>query len=96
VVRFEGGGPSETLVVRPNPVAEEATILFRMVETVPVVCDVINTTGQVVHTLLDGSVVLPGGDYAIRFAAAELPPGLYTVRLSAGLFHATVPMVRVR
>jgi hypothetical protein len=84
------------IAVHPNPVHDAATLTFQMQETVPVVCTVVDASGVQVLTMLDGSATLSGGAYAIRFATTDFAPGLYHIRITAGIFTGTVPMVVVR
>jgi hypothetical protein len=79
--------------VHPQPVRDEALITFRMQETVPVTIDIIDARGIVVSKLLDGSTTLTGGEYAVRASTSDLPSGMYIVRLHAGVFAQTIPIV---
>ena len=72
---------------------DEALITFRMQETVPVVIDIVDVRGIVVTQILDGSTTLPGGEYAVRASTADLPSGMYIVRLQAGVFAQNLPFV---
>jgi hypothetical protein len=92
VVKFAPTGRPRMQVV-PQPVANEAIVSFRMQETVPVMLDVVDSRGVVVRTVLDGSVTLTGGEYALRFDTADLPSGMYVLRISAGVYASTVPFV---
>lgn len=84
------------LTIQPQPVVDEATITIAMQETVPLSCVIVDGSGRVVRTLLDGSLTLPGGSYAIRFSAADLTAGVYYVRTVGGVFTGIKPMVVVR
>ncbi len=92
VMKFSSVSKAQ-LSVTPQPVRDVASITFAMQETVPVMMDVVDARGVVVHTLLNGSLVLSGGEYVVRLNTAEIPSGVYTVRLTAGVFASTVPLV---
>jgi len=82
--------------IAPNPVLDDATITFRMQETVPVTLELFDASGQPVTTLLDGSDRLVGGEYQVRFTTTELSAGVYHARIHAGVFTQTLPFVVVR
>lgn len=84
------------ITVRPMPVADVATITFRMQETVPVRLVVTDALGRVVRTLLDGSLVMAGGEYEVSTPVADLPSGLYTIRIEAGEFVTATPLLLAR
>lgn len=88
------GAPAMRIV--PNPAVSEATLQFRMQETVPVTAVIYNASGQPVRGLMDGSMTLRGGEYAVAFTTSDLPSGVYQIRLSAGIFTKTVPLVVVK
>lgn len=92
VVRYATVG-RPMMQLAPQPVRDEALITFRMQETVPVVIDIVDARGIVVSQLLDGSTTLPGGEYAVRASTADLPSGMYIVRLQAGVFAQNIPFV---
>ena len=92
VVRYATVG-RPMMQVHPQPVRDEALITFRMQETVPVTIDIIDARGVVVSKLLDGSTTLTGGEYAVRASTSDLPSGMYIVRLHAGVFAQTIPIV---
>ncbi len=85
-----------SLALYPNPVLNDATVVFSIQETVPVVIELIDANGQAVRALMDGSMTLSGGEYAVRFNTAEHAAGVYLVRLSAGVFTSTVPFLIVK
>ena len=95
VVRFAPGGKSRVEVF-PQPAVNEALVNFRMQETVPVFIDVVDARGSVVRTVLDGSVTLSGGEYSLRFDTADLSSGMYMLRISAGVFTSSIPLVIAR
>ena len=87
-------GPS--MIVYPNPTAGDVTVNFAMQESVPVTLEVFDASGTLVRSLLDGSDKLVGGEYDVRFRTSDLPAGVYHVRISAGVFTTTQPMVVVK
>jgi hypothetical protein len=95
VVKFAPGGKSRVEVF-PQPAVNEALVNFRMQETVPVFIDLVDARGSVVRTVLDGSVTLSGGEYSLRFDTAELSSGMYMLRISAGVFTSSIPLVIAR
>ena len=95
VVKFSDAG-SPMVDVRPNPVAGDATVLFRMYETTEVTASIVDASGRMVRQLLDGSVRLVGGEYALRLTTDDLPAGVYTLRLDAGVFSSVKPFVIVK
>lgn len=92
VVKFAPTGRPR-IQIAPQPAADMATVSFRMQETVPVFLDVVDSRGMNVRTVLDGSVTLSGGEYSVRFDTADLPSGMYVLRISAGVFVSSVPFV---
>lgn len=92
VVRFSTVG-APRIGITPQPAREEATISFRMQETVPVTLDLVDARGTVVATLLDGSLTLGGGEYAVRVSTSEFANGAYVVRINAGVFTSYVPFI---
>ncbi|MBU3678972.1 MAG: choice-of-anchor D domain-containing protein [Candidatus Kapabacteria bacterium] len=92
VVKFAPGGKARVEIF-PQPAVSEALVSFRMQETVPVFIDVVDARGTVVRTVLDGSVTLSGGEYSLRFDTADLSSGVYMLRISAGVFNSSVPLV---
>lgn len=95
VLEFTSVG-APVISVRPQPVTDQATISFRIQETVPVRLAITDATGRDVRVLLDGNVVLPGGEYEVRTDVNGLPSGLYHVRIDAGVFSGLKPLLLVR
>lgn len=105
---FEGSGRCNITVLKystvgtpkmsvtPNPVSERARISFRIQETVPVFIDIVDATGAIVAVLMDGRQAYAGGEYVVGFDAQQFPSGIYNVRLSAGVFSATSPLLIIR
>ncbi len=78
----------------PNPVRHRATLAYTLPRPATVRLDVFDALGRRIQTLVDGFVNT--GTHRATFEAAHLPPGVYTLRLSAGTFVATQRVVRVR
>ncbi len=66
----------------PNPFNPETSISFDLVENSSVKLSVYNPVGQLVATLVEGS--LNSGRHTVQFNAAGLPSGLYFYRLTVG------------
>lgn len=92
VVKFASVGLPR-LLVHPQPAIDNALVTFRMQETVPVLLEVVDARGVTVETMLDGGVTLSGGEYALKFNTASYPAGLYFIRISAGVFQSTTPLM---
>ncbi len=78
----------------PNPFNPETVIPFDLKTYIRVRLEVYNALGQRVRTLLDKA--LPGGRYRLRFHAADLPSGIYYIRLRTSRFQQTRSMVLIR
>ena len=72
----------------PNPFAVSTTIPYVLATPGPTRLDVLDVTGRLVATLVDGPQA--AGPHAVSFDASGLSGGVYLVRLQAG------PDVRVR
>jgi hypothetical protein len=68
------------VVSYPNPVADQATFTIRLQEPAKVNLTLYNNLGQVVATILDGS--LEKGNHLITWNSENLPPGIYFYRIS--------------
>lgn len=95
VLQFNTQG-APRIQLSPNPVGAEATITFRIQETVPVYLRIVDANGSVVRLIMDGSVRLQGGEYALKFQTQDLGSGVYMVQIQAGVFASTVPFVVVK
>ncbi|RPI67633.1 MAG: T9SS C-terminal target domain-containing protein, partial [Ignavibacteriae bacterium] len=95
VVKFSTVGTPK-IEIHPNPTSNDATITFRMRESVPVDLHLVNSQGIDVRSLLDATQIFNGGEYAVRFNTMDLPAGVYFVRITAGVFSDTVPFVVVK
>ena len=69
-------------LVGSNPVRTETTVAFTVPEQSPVQVDLYNALGQRVRTLFDG-VGQPASQQLVALDAANLPSGMYFVRLQA-------------
>jgi len=94
VLQFSTTGRPE-IRLAPQPVSGDATVTFRMQETVPVVLQVIDANGTLMASLLDGTQRLEGGEYQVRFATAGMAAGVYHLRIQAGVFSQTLPFIVV-
>ncbi len=68
--------------VYPNPMRDAATVAFALPEADAVRLVVYDVLGREVAVLADG--VLDAGEHEVRFDGADLPSGVYVVRLNAG------------
>jgi hypothetical protein len=84
----DGAALARILDNAPNPFRSATTITFELGEAAPVRVSVWDVSGARVATLVDGT--LPAGRHEARFAAGDLPSGVYFVQLvtpSARLTH---------
>lgn len=81
---------------QPNPARDRVTLRFDIQEWVPVWLYVVNTTGEIVATPLDGKKKFMPGQHSVEVDLSDLPPGVYSYVLSAGIFSDTKRMVIVR
>lgn len=81
---------------QPNPARDRVTLRFDIQEWVPVWLYVVNTTGEIVATPLDGKKKFMPGQHSVELDLTDLPPGVYSYVLSAGIFSDTKRMVIVR
>ncbi len=79
---------------RPNPFASRTTLVLDLAEAQPVRVYVYNTLGQRVAVLADGTMA--AGQHPLTLDAANLPSGLYLVRLETetGVTTQTVTLTR--
>ncbi len=66
----------------PNPFTTQTTILFEMLEGLPISLRVYDLSGREIATLKEG--LCGPGRHEITYRAADLAPGLYVCRLQAG------------
>lgn len=81
---------------QPNPAHDRVTLRFDIQEYVPVSLFIVNTTGEIVQTVLDGKQKFASGQHSVDFDVSALPPGVYSYVISAGIFGDTKRMVIVR
>ena len=87
----------EAVVVEPaypNPFRHRATLTYTLPRAAKVRLDVFDVLGRRVRTLAGG--FLSAGMHRVPFEAGNLPPGVYTIRFSAGKFVETQRVVRVQ
>ena len=75
----------------PNPFRTTTTMTYALPEPTPVRLEVFDALGRRVTVLEEGAK--PAGTHTTRFAARDLTPGLYLVRLTAGDRTATRRLV---
>jgi hypothetical protein len=80
------------LTIYPNPTSEIMHIEFEIPNPSPVRIQVFNAMGGMVADLSDG--ILAKGKHQITWNAADLPAGLYFVRLNAGKDVAGAKLVK--
>ncbi|MFM8438833.1 MAG: T9SS type A sorting domain-containing protein, partial [Candidatus Kapaibacterium sp.] len=81
---------------QPNPAHDRVTMRFDIQESVPVSLFIVNTTGEIVRTVLDGKQKFASGQHSVDVDVSSLPPGVYSTVISAGIFGDTKRMVIVR
>ncbi len=88
--------PQQSALVEnyPNPFNASTEIRYQVPQTGHVSLDVFNITGQLVERLVDREQTL--GQYTVDWNAANLPSGIYLVRLQAGQEMAVAKMALVR
>lgn len=83
-----------TMNVSPNPFNPETKISFTLPESDHVRLAIFDVTGKQVDKLIDSN--LPAGTHEAKFAASDLPNGIYFARLSAGNSHQTVKLLLIK
>jgi hypothetical protein len=66
----------------PNPVSQQATVSFELVQQANISVRVVNQLGQTVGVLAQGEMA--SGNYQFNWNAAELPAGIYFVEFRSG------------
>ncbi len=87
-------GGIELITNYPNPFTNATTINFKTAGGHTLI-QVLNTSGQLVQTLLDTSYKQPG-NYTVTFDSNGLPYGIYYARLQNLTQQAVRPMLKVR
>jgi hypothetical protein len=77
--------------VYPNPLARQGTVRFGLPEASHVQVTLYDAVGREVARLVDGD--LAAGVHRFPLEASGLPSGLYLVRMTAGRFTATRPLI---
>ena len=78
----------------PNPVSGVSTVDYLVDQDGPVTIAVYDVTGRLVKTLLQGT--RPGGPGQTRLDAADMPAGVYFVRMSTDLKSVSRKITVVR
>lgn len=91
---FEDGTPAHLLGVYPNPLRSNGTVQFELYRPGPVNVSIYNVLGQRVLTVTSGQQ--SAGRSEAHFNVADLPGGLYFVRLQSGSFSQTRRITVVR
>jgi len=78
----------------PNPFNPSTTIRYGLPQQSSVSLSVFNTLGQLISTLVNGSV--EAGYHEVRFDATNLASGVYFYRIQAGGFVQTMKCVLLR
>jgi hypothetical protein len=93
-------GPSKTLVVYPNPSRGEAVIVFRTRRNEDVDLAVFDVAGRRIADVARG--VFPSGEWNATWngldgkTGAQVPPGIYFLRLATGTASVTERLTVVR
>ncbi len=77
----------------PNPFANSTKIEFTLQERAATSFRIFNSTGELVKTVLDGSIVMIPGNYTIEIDASEFENGIYYYELQNGIFRDLKKMV---
>ncbi len=77
----------------PNPFRDATTLTFALPTASQIRLEVFDALGRRVATVAEGT--RPAGTHEVTFAARDLPPGLYLVRLTAGSQTATRRLIHV-
>ncbi|NQT34884.1 T9SS type A sorting domain-containing protein, partial [bacterium] len=78
----------------PNPFNSTTNIRFGLPKNELVLVKIIDLTGNVVETLIDGR--LPAGYHTVSWNSLDYPAGVYICNLQAGGFSEAVKMVLVK
>jgi len=78
----------------PNPFNPETQISFTLQKESPTSLKVYNAKGQLVETLLEGS--MQAGSHNVTFNGAGLPSGVYLYKLTSGEFSEVNKMLLVK
>ncbi len=81
---------------KPNPTSGRVTLDIALLEDSRATLRVLNSAGQNVLTLHDGSQQILHGAYHVEFDAQSLSSGTYIIELQGGDFHGTQRLVVVK
>jgi Leucine-rich repeat (LRR) protein len=86
--------PTALAVVRPNPVKDIAEVAMTLREDGAMVLELVNMSGSVVKTVMQGDVV--AGEYTVPVPCSDLPSGTYMIRLRTPqkVISQTITVVR--
>lgn len=90
------GTPAEFTLEQnyPNPFNPETVVRFALPVTGEVNLSVYNSLGQLVKTIVDGS--MSAGSHEVKFDASNLPSGVYMYRITSGSYSASKKMLLVK
>ncbi|MEM1269600.1 MAG: N-acetylmuramoyl-L-alanine amidase [Bacteroidota bacterium] len=95
VVELDVPEQSTLATAYPNPFSEEATVRFYASEAGPVRVDVYDVTGRLVQNVFNAQVDA-GTWHSANVSGADLPGGVYVVRMTAGSFRDDRLLTRIR
>jgi len=96
ITEFNHSNPSVSgtdILSNPNPFSVSSIISFIAHTECLVTLDLYDMAGRKVQTLHSGS--LPAGEHSLTLSGADLPPGLYYLRLAAGGIVETNSLIRL-
>lgn len=86
-------GVALALALAPNPAASDVAVSFRLPQAGPVEVTVVDLLGRVVRR---GAGAGAAGPHAVRLSVADLPAGVYVVRVATAEASATLPLTVAR
>ncbi len=90
----DGTRPIRLLPAAPNPFSSSALLSYELSVEAPVTLRVLDVRGRELRTLVEGRQ--PAGLHVARFAAGDLPPGVYFVHLRSGAFSRSQRVVLLK
>jgi hypothetical protein len=81
--------------VRPNPISQEATIEYSLLEDSSVKLDVLTSNGAVYMTLIDHKIEKIKGNYISKWPVSHIPDGIYLIRLRT-LYQTTIERILIQ
>ncbi|MCD4707426.1 MAG: T9SS type A sorting domain-containing protein [Candidatus Sabulitectum sp.] len=85
--------PQTGILTSPNPFTASSAVSFTLPGECFVAMDLYDLAGRKVQTIHSG--ILPGGEHNLTVTGADLAPGLYFLRLTAGGMSETRTVVRI-